>query len=656
MTEQISSGYQLQRKLPLTEANITCIDNSLQHPTAYILYNSGNSERNETTFFYISDIHLLHHINPDRSIREQVQAVAKSLHNQIVFEASRCPQYFMLFGGDVPTSSEITKYFFHYFSLLFQFDGYKKWKRRKVIETRIEFLNTEKEKYLKKYRKWKKYTSRHEEMNEERLVNLIRKDKSAPEFLTKIAIKIKKIEYELKGLREENNHLSSRVTNKSKFEREMLPIFVILGNHELNDFRTVDEAVSDYSAFFVKEKIHFLHNSSVKIPNFDILWSFSDTIILGGIGFAKYNEQYNANNICTTNPPLSREEEIKQTDLFLKAYNDALEDCIKNDNQLIVLSHYPPYSWLPDGQFHSRCVYFYGHDHRNTEIHDGGVNIFANNQIGYHTKEIAFKQCHMGTYYNPFVDYEDGCFPITVDQYYDFYRFNNDGGIYTNNLRKRTQDGDTLYMIKKDGYYGFFLVACIKDVYICNGGRLKRIKNVSRIEHCEKYFTDMVNKYVNALWPYRKAQNQISEELKSLGFSGAIHGCIIDIDFYNHIMLNPQNGEMSCYYSPTMGYARCYNSFDEFLLNYLQDRRISSGCVLGKEKLLQKWNEIKPKCALAAIDQKVLPSGNNELSEDFVSYVGSHGMYDISRKMNSFQRLFDSRILREWDESLIGNK
>ena len=61
-------------------------------------------------------------------------------------------------------------------------------------------------------------------------------------------------------------------------------------------------------------------------------------------------------------------------------------------------------------------------------------------------------------------------------------------------------------------------------------------------------------------------KRKISEVIKSFGGSGRIHGCIIDVDFLNHVMLNPSDGQITYYYSPVFGYVEPYDN----MLNLLE--------------------------------------------------------------------------------------
>ena len=52
-----------------------------------------------------------------------------------------------------------------------------------------------------------------------------------------------------------------------------------------------------------------------------------------------------------------------------------------------------------------------------------------------------------------------------------------------------------------------------------------------------------------ACGPYEDALRTISREVKAFGGCGTVHGCIVDIDYYNHIYLNPFDGKATAYYA-----------------------------------------------------------------------------------------------------------
>ena len=51
---------------------------------------------------------------------------------------------------------------------------------------------------------------------------------------------------------------------------------------------------------------------------------------------------------------------------------------------------------------------------------------------------------------------------------------------------------------------------------------------------------------------YSQNQKKLSQYIQSIGGSGRIHGCIVDIDTWNHIYLNPNDCSMHGYFAVDM--------------------------------------------------------------------------------------------------------
>ena len=68
---------------------------------------------------------------------------------------------------------------------------------------------------------------------------------------------------------------------------------------------------------------------------------------------------------------------------------------------------------------------------------------------------------------------------------------------------------------------------------------------------------------------YNEALKNISKVVEKIGGTGTIHGCIVDIDFYNHIYLNPYDGTISAYYSPWFGSRYEYPTIEQLLDKHL---------------------------------------------------------------------------------------
>lgn len=410
---------------------------------------------------------------------------------------------------------------------------------------------------------------------------------------------------------------------------------VILGNHEYADFVDVDEAVDFYKRALEPLKYIVLQNEYVEGDN---------VVIYGGTGFAKYSDYFNANNlVCCEAMMGNRAYEIEQTSLFEKGYEAARIHAKKTAKCFICASHYPVENCL--GRCDREAIYFTGHTHVNERVRTEEKTLYADNQVGYHNDgkfdgAIRFKQATTDSVINPYDCFKDGYYRTTPDEYLRFCDYIGDYVGEGKLIRERCLTGE-LYAIKSRGYYGFFVVNN-SGISIVNGGKTKRIAQSKNLKWIYDNFNIVVNRYLKALEPLRMTQEQISRELKRLGFSGNIHGLIVDIDYLNHVMVNPISGSISFYYSPVWGKKRQFGSFQK-QLEFMNDMGLLDGKGVSSES-----------AALAAYGANTLASvENNDILDEMVVVSRTMGVYGVSRAVNPLQKLFTGHVLRSFDLRLI---
>ena len=436
-------------------------------------------------------------------------------------------------------------------------------------------------------------------------------------------------------------------------------IYAVLGNHEFWDFSNVKDCRIAYGNLFKELNINFLDNKIdwLGTPTFpskmekgkyvkvnkekepklyeEQMLRIHNTIIVGGTGFAGKNFEFNANN-GVYRGTLTREEEIEETNKWNDVYNKACEIAKDTDFTLIVLTHNPYSDWCNEQPITNNCVYFYGHNHRNYVEHNDerNIHIFADNQIGYDKSKIELKKAYIYKRSNPFAGYSDGCCEVTSREYARFYDYCGEFiGVGTIDLQVNKYNAK-LYMIKKDEIYGFFLHSP-KSTYMCAGGSLRKIGNSGYFEIVNDNFNDMVNIYLKIFSPYRRELEKISSFVKKFGGSGKMHGCIVDIDFFNHIQFNPYDASITYYYSPFFGLAQTYESLPLLLENQ-------------NPALLQQYNDLKMNEEKLTVKKEDLA-----LSREMEYIEYSNSLYPTSRRFYQIQRLFDKGILRDWDDNLL---
>ena len=671
----------------------------LSNPLTY--YGQPNTE-DTLKIAYISDIHLIHHLkyygwNENRMIRYIVSKLYRTME----------PANIVIFVGDTSSDTRLTIKFYNAFMKRYDYRMFMKFKKhvmdikhkksmiQKIDVSRLKYIgNKLNEKIacdmetLSQYYDFSKFInyhdSYHKEMDYESTFECYKEVKSYKNLMlsnevenmifamVKLYSHREKYEKKLKTFREMYDFLSWNIRelenkygksideiNMTDYREHTLlsaqkDVYVVLGNHEYIYFEDVASCVLYYKTELAKIGINLLHNNCYVYEKF---------IIYGGTGFAKYDKKWNANTVVCC-PDFTRKDEIKETELFERGYKKVLAKAKENNLCFLCVSHYPIYACL-NSKYDKEAIYFTGHNHQNWFIKNADKVVYSDNQIGYRNNNVTFRIATTGFELNPYADMQDGLYITTIQDYLQFYRYIGEDIGKGNILYQRCQNGKAyLYVIKRNGYYGFFIMnpkGSAKGISIVNGGVTKKLTNATDMGGICENFDVVLSKYLKLLTPLRNIQEQLSKELKELGLSGEIHGCIVDIDRYHHIMLNPTDGSITFYYSSEFGRGVNLGSFDEVIKSMETYNSASTPIDYKRIKREYKEKSKDEKCLLSAISTNCLIETENteianasEREETIVSRTD--GMYGISRKVNPLQRLFSGHVMRNFDLRLTETK
>lgn len=436
-------------------------------------------------------------------------------------------------------------------------------------------------------------------------------------------------------------------------------IVAVLGNHELWDFnrfgiksnraKSIQDIVGQYRELFKSIGINFLHNDLL-VANFDIrecreqkkeeisiysrerLLKMSDStirelckksgfIVLGGLGFSGYNEEYNAERGLYRQAVKDKNEDLRQTQHFEELYLKLSQSLV--DKNVIVLSHTPKENWTKS-PYIKDWVYISGHTHNNRYLCNANQKVYQDNQMGYHWETLKLKYIAMGRYFNIFHFLADGIYEISRKEYLEF---NYGIGVHCEFNRV---DGN-LFMCKNKGYYMFFVQnQRLKTLYLLEGGKLNRLK----INNVEYYYNNMSN-FCSAIKKstskYFKALERLSKNIQMIGGDGEIHGSIVDIDFYNHIYLNPNDGTIHAYYSPEFGAEIKYKGVIELLKAQCPD------LYANYKRLSKKSNEL------------ILAKNN----VDDITISHDTSFYQQSEIVKKMQYITKNNVIRLWNDEIL---
>lgn len=427
-----------------------------------------------------------------------------------------------------------------------------------------------------------------------------------------------------------------------------IEVVFVLGNHELWEFPkvSIDEIAAIYKRVIEESGMHLLQNEILYQNNDGKFCEISynnlickstkelrtqiqsaSIVILGGLGFSGYNEEFNANQKIYRET-LDRAGEIAESKKFEELYNRVLP-CICDKNA-IIFTHTPQKDWNADAEPCKNLIYVSGHTHRNVFYDDGDYRIYSDNQIGYRNENPHVKYFLMDRRYDIFSDYEDGVYKITRDQYNDFYRGKNIRMDFNREVY-------VLYMLKKGGYYCFITEARSGSLSILNGGAMRRLEE-SDVNYYYIHMDEVILYIENPLSNYMNMQKKISEEVKKIGGTGTIHGCIIDIDWFNHIYVNPVDLTITGYWAldminkivypnvPALLEARCPAIHNNYLKLIKGDK---------KSVLMNS----KRKGELGVLPQRYLRTD----------------IYEVSREIKKMQKLTSNILCAWYEEHTQGN-
>lgn len=284
-------------------------------------------------------------------------------------------------------------------------------------------------------------------------------------------------------------------------------------------------------------------------------------------------------------------------------------------------------------QHNPNWVYVSGHTHQNTlSREEDGIAVFADNQVGYTKKTWHFKAFTLQRgRYDPFCSLPDG---IHLVRKKDYIEFSRGQGIHMSDMR---YDG-AIYLVKRSGLYMFLLK---------NGDRLNLLEGGRRhsVNHGLGYFYDNLPRYrqrLEALFaPYFSALRAISQEIKRFGGLGKIHGCIVDIDWLNHIYLNPLDGTISPYFAWDMTDKHLFSDVRALLADSPVPPSLPDG-----SPMLARFLKLGP----SLLTQK--SGANSELAVSS-EVVLDRSMYAPSRIMRSIQYAFDQNVVRLWNDKIL---
>lgn len=278
------------------------------------------------------------------------------------------------------------------------------------------------------------------------------------------------------------------------------------------------------------------------------------------------------------------------------------------------------------------------------------------------------------TKFNP-DNYKNGIHEITKNDYYTFLinsKFYNDFvNDNTNTITDKNSEehvyrpspsldrSKKIYMLKTDKYKMFVSESYSGKYSLFYGGWIKHLS-----KSLEWYYQNMdaygdqvlaiFSEYWDLLYGY-------SNFLKRIGFSGKVHGNIVDLDFYDHMYVNPLDCTVHAYMATSMEDKHFYQHIENMIANFGNDtlERYLNELEANPPKLLQLSSN-KTKLSSLITDEMLQKKKEGTLRKyDLINhiqtnkgtmyYVHSKEMYKGSNSLRALQYVYDNGTIMKWD-------
>ena len=326
-------------------------------------------------------------------------------------------------------------------------------------------------------------------------------------------------------------------------------------------------------------------------------------------------------------------------------------------------------------------------DVQNWHDIDGADNSVISQFVKEHMTDTGFRPSNFG----------DGIYDITIDDYWSYYRtvtedhWNKPKFRYTKNVKFlkhgpysmfiSISDSGSANLLYGGSYYSLKLpvewyYANLKDYgdkvieffmpywrFIYGYARgLKAIppnKQIVQDVEYPKYLkqredrlVDLKNKLLSqtALKPldfdayFRSFRN-------SLRLQGKVHGCIIDLDYSNHVFVNPIDGTITAYRAVNTQSQRIYKDLGELLAENFPAISSEYQKLRLKRAVPTLTDNIISAEAIQEEKEQPQKTRDNELPAGEITYESSQ--YRISRMMRALQYVYDNNLVCRWLPTII---
>ncbi len=229
-----------------------------------------------------------------------------------------------------------------------------------------------------------------------------------------------------------------------------------------------------------------------------------------------------------------------------------------------------------------------------------------------------------------------------------------------------------IFLLKKKNYYMFVSLAENGVLSVLNGGQKHRLSKTdlgfyynNLDNYCENviylfsgywdylfYISNLIKQFrPYSKKPIRKHANNKLELIKEITNSiyfGKVHGCIVDLDYFNHIFVNPFDGQIVPYNAESKYSRHTYESVEALIAKEIPR-------LLNSYKKTERIEGIvRPKLLLPSTDTTEKVLRNKRVSNSVIDK--NMDMYTISEKLLSLQSIHDKGLVTCWYDNVLDKK
>lgn len=239
-------------------------------------------------------------------------------------------------------------------------------------------------------------------------------------------------------------------------------------------------------------------------------------------------------------------------------------------------------------------------------------------------------------------NYDDGIYDISVNDYWTYYRNKTDETI----LRPKFSRSDYIKFLKHDGFLMFVSVSPKGTLCILQGGFLRKLDKpihyyYDRLPEYGNKVLELFSKYWDAIYD---VSSYVCRVTGGQGYA-RVHGCIVDINFFNHIYINPLDGTITPYYADSKYLKQTYQNLASLLSAKVPH-------LLPAFHAEQALNPSALALSDGSVPHQALALTCQEVSEHS-DIVFDTEMYSVSNRIKALQLVYDHHLIAVWYDSIV---